>query len=224
MRCSPLLVMLVAATLASPCASWAQSGGVSLLLQVSNYHDRPIPGVILSAKGTGSTGQPTDIAGKTQLVLPQGTQPGGNVFLILVRAPSKDLQIFSPLHGRATVPLPGDFVEVYLGVRGTVAALTNPKIVDSLAVAINKMNAEPPPVGGGAEDSESQRRQDNLAEASKELGLEPNQVDDAIRELAKRVGGTRGEKIFAEYLEAYPGHRGPASKNAKTKSRWEPDQ
>jgi hypothetical protein len=202
MRRAGALLVVVAANATSPRVQWAKSGVPAqiasqvefavLFLQVSDYHDRPIAGVVLSAKGTGSTSKPTDVAGKTQLVLQQRTQPGGDVFLILVRAPSKNLMFFSPWHGHATVPSSGGFIDVVLGVPGTAAALSNTRVVQSVAVAINEMNASK-----GPPDDVRQR---NLQEVSKELGLGAAQVDRGIRAWAESATTPRQKQIAAEYL------------------------
>jgi biopolymer transport protein ExbB/biopolymer transport protein TolQ len=176
----------------------AASGAVGvLILQVSDSGDRPIRAVILSAKGGGSTSNPTDIAGKTQVLLPPGTQPGGDVFLTLVRAPSKDLRMIAPWHGHGIVPAWGGFLEVVLAAPGDLKALASPIVLKSVTAAINYMNGSRGGDGGLL-------AQTNLREVSQELDLEPALVNGAIRAWATKVSDPQQMRLAIEYLAVYP--------------------
>ncbi|MEK7409578.1 MAG: hypothetical protein AAB225_31310, partial [Acidobacteriota bacterium] len=74
-----------------------------LVLHVKDPRERPLPGVVLATEGDGSTGPPTDRAGKTRIRLAPATRPGARVSLQIVGAP-KDLVFLSPWDARATVP------------------------------------------------------------------------------------------------------------------------
>src|ERR1019366_5196257 len=104
-------------------------------VQVFDLHDRPLKNIVLSVGGNGSTTPPTDVAGKTQIILPEGTKPGDTVVLILVRAPSPNFILFSPWEGRAVVPNPQAFIAVVIGVRGDAAALRNTSVQASMLTA-----------------------------------------------------------------------------------------
>jgi hypothetical protein len=76
-----------------------------LIVQVVDPRDRPIAGVVLSTKGEGSVGQPTDISGKTRIRLTSQTRPGTLVSLVIVKVlDGRDLVFNSPWDGRARVP------------------------------------------------------------------------------------------------------------------------
>jgi hypothetical protein len=85
---APLLLFnpLVLLAFSAPAASQ------TVALYVSDYHSAPIKGAIISTKGNGSTSPPSDIAGKTRVVLPSRTQPGDPVDLSLVTAPDKNMR------------------------------------------------------------------------------------------------------------------------------------
>lgn len=93
----------------------------TVYLQVSDVHDQPMSGVILSTKTTGSTSPPSDVAGKTQITLNGSVQPGDAVVLVLVRAPRPGMRFYTPWEGFATVPKPSDAIPVVLGARVSVA-------------------------------------------------------------------------------------------------------
>src|SRR5215469_8627039 len=57
-----------------------------LVLYVSDVKDRPIEGVKIATEGDGSTGPPTDVAGKTRIRLAAATRPGTRVTLQIVGA------------------------------------------------------------------------------------------------------------------------------------------
>jgi hypothetical protein len=77
----------------------------TLVVQVIDTRDRPIAGVVLSTKGEGAVGQPTDISGKTKIRLAPQTRSGSWVSLLLVKVmDGRDLVFNSPWDGRARVP------------------------------------------------------------------------------------------------------------------------
>lgn len=76
-----------------------------LIVQVVDSRDRPIAGIVLSTKGEGAVGQPTDITGKTRIKLAQKTRPGSWVSLIVVKVlDGRDLVFNSPWDGRVMIP------------------------------------------------------------------------------------------------------------------------
>jgi len=201
------------------CASAAFANTI-VNFQVSNYAGKPIPGVILTAKVSSTTSPPTDVAGKTQIILNQDMQPGDAVPLVLVR-PEK-LRMFVPWQGRAIIPK-GLWVEVVLGEPGQAAALLNTSVVASLAGAINsearqsggdrkgskkkggKKKEETPPPSKGLSLSQSTFIQ--LEQAAEAIGLDPVEVDAAIRRMAKETKNGDQHKEFTRYDATLPRDR-----------------
>src|SRR5215470_2509243 len=76
-----------------------------LILNVKDTKDQPIGEVKISTEGDGSTGPPTDKAGKTRIRLAPQTQPGHRVTLQIVGSPAqRDLVFISPWDRTAQVP------------------------------------------------------------------------------------------------------------------------
>lgn len=76
-----------------------------LVIQVSDAHGRPIPGVVLSTKGEGEQGVATDATGKTRIRLAPQTAPGHAVTLMVIKVmDGRDLVFISPWDGKVTVP------------------------------------------------------------------------------------------------------------------------
>jgi hypothetical protein len=113
-----------------------------LVIQVVDTRDRPIAGVVLSTKGEGAVGQPTDISGKTRIKLAPQTRPGTLVSLLLVKVmDGRDLVFNSPWDGRARVPPfeseSENFVPVVLIARGERERLVSVSALkDSLVTSL----------------------------------------------------------------------------------------
>lgn len=167
----------------------------TVAIYVSDYHSSPIQGTILSTKGNGSTSPPTDIAGKTKIVMPSEVQPGDELSLTLVHAPVKTMQIMSPWQGRATVPKSTGFIEVVLGVPGDKVALQDPRVVSTWAQAIVRKNDQ----SGFVVDAPTR----NLKDFAKQVGFTPNEIDSAIRSLGTSDDETKRSKA-AMYVNQYP--------------------
>jgi hypothetical protein len=156
-----------------------------LTLQVSDLQDRPVVGVVVSAKDSAtSTSAPTDKAGKTQIVFAKDLQPGQDVVLVLVKAPSKKLRFFSPWEGSATVPTSDRAIAIVLGVLGDQAALVNPNVVGTLANAVAR-RVQLSATNGHTSPASTM---DALSSVARECQLNPVQVDKAIRGLASGTG------------------------------------
>jgi hypothetical protein len=169
----------------------------SVAIYVSDYHDKPISGTILSTKGGGSTSPPTDISGKTRIVVPSSLQPGDELQLSLVRAPVHTMRIVAPWQGGAIVPRSSGFIQVVLGVPGDKWALRDPRVVSSWALAIVQKSEAPsllPP---------EQKRKETLVTFAKQAGFTPEQIDSAIRALAD-VNDPYQRHAVGLYLDEYP--------------------
>ena len=179
----------------------------TLLLQVCDVRDQPMSGVVLTAKSSGSTSPPTDVAGKTQIMLLPNLLPGEPVSLVLVRAPRAGLQIYSPWEGSATIPNPNYALAVVLGSRGDRAALENRRVTDSLAEAVLKKQENHLPAGAFGRAMPSKRKGLNaLSDVSMDAGLDPLQVDDAIRKWADNPVPKGESGAFTRYVKVMPSH------------------
>jgi hypothetical protein len=105
MRFSFSLLCIAISAVSTPIVARAQDR--ILVVQVVDTRDRPVPGVVLSTKGEGAVGTPTDISGKTRIRLAPQTRPDSWVSLVLVKVigdQNLDLVFISPWDGRARVP------------------------------------------------------------------------------------------------------------------------
>ena len=166
----------------------ASASSQSVQIQVSDYHERPIPGTVLGGKSAGtSTSNPTDVAGKTQVIPPPGAQPGDPLSLVLVRAPARTMIIMSPFQGRATIPRAPGFIEVILGERGDSWALRDKRVVWSWIATLVQMNRTSFPP------------RDNLKKMAEESGFTVEQLDDAISKATSETTDPSRAKLAAEY-------------------------
>jgi hypothetical protein len=188
------LLWIIGWLLAAHCV---QAVSQSVALYVSDYHDKPISGTILGTKGAGATSPPTDISGKTRIVVPSTIQPGDDLELSLVRAPVRTMRIVAPWQGRAVVPKSSGFVQVVLGVPGDKWALRDPRVVSSWAEAIAREDEAPSLL------SPDQKRKETLATFAKQAGFTPGQIDSAIRALAD-VNDPYQRHAVDLYLGEYP--------------------
>ncbi len=170
-------------------------------IQVSDYHERPILGVILSGKASGtSTSKPTDLAGRTQIIPPPGAQPGEPLPLTLVKAPSPKMIIMSPFEGHATIPKSPWFVEVILGEPGDTWALKDERVVSTWAYALlegYKEEQEPPSQVNGWSP------QANLSRVASAAGFTPDQIDHAIHTMYDDTQNVNRRALAREYLRVY---------------------
>jgi hypothetical protein len=173
----------------------------SVQIQVSDYHEHPILGTILSGKGSGtSTSKPTDLAGKTQIIPPPGAQSGDPFPLTLVKAPNPKMIIMSPFEGRATIPKPPWFIEVILGEPGDTWALKDERVVSSWAItllAAYKAEQSPPSPGS------SSSLEANLSRVASAAGFTPEQIDHAIHSLYNDTENANRRALAREYLREY---------------------
>ncbi len=164
----------------------------SVQIQVSDYHQRPIQGAILSGKASGtSTSKPTDLAGKTQIIPPPGAQPGDPLPLTLVKAPSPKMIIMSPFEGRATIPKSPWFVEVILGEPGNTWALKDERVVSTWAITLLELNKV------------EQAPESNLSRVASIAGFTPEQIDHAIHSMYNDTENVNRRALARDYLGVY---------------------
>jgi hypothetical protein len=168
----------------------------SVQIQVSDYHERPIEGTILSGKAPGtSTSRPTDLAGKTQIIPPPGAQPGDPLPLTLVKAPNPKMIIMSPFEGRATIPKAPWFVEVILGEPGDPWALKDERVVSTWALSL--LDAYK------AEQESGWSPQASLATVASAAGFSSEQIDHAIHTMYDDTENATRRALAREYLRVY---------------------
>ena len=161
-------------------------------IQVSDYHERPIEGAILSGKASGtSTSRPTDLAGKTQIIPPPGAQPGDALPLTLVKAPSPKMIIMSPFEGHATIPRSPWFVEVILGEPGDTWALKDERVVSTWALTLLDLYKV------------EQTPEANLSRVASASGFTSEQIDHAIHTMYENTENVTRRALAKEYLRVY---------------------
>lgn len=204
----PLLTLIIVLT----CCRLVRAEEGVLWVQVSDPQGRPIPGVVLSAAGPSSTSAPTEVSkqvtevsGKARIRLGAGTRSADEVELVIVRA-EQDLVFISPWNQRVTVPCFDDnarcVAKVVLAERGNRALLEYPPAQLAMAAKVNAANAAA--AGKGEDTSVEARRRDNLLGVAKAYGRTPEEVDLAIRSLAKNTTDPYELGQVALYERNYP--------------------
>jgi tetratricopeptide (TPR) repeat protein len=172
-----------------------------LVVQVTDTQGRPLAGVVLTVKGDGAVGPPTDNAGKTRIKLAPQTPPGRDVSLQLVRA-ERDLVFISPWNNRVTVP-PFDstselVVEVVMTERGNRLLLETPEFAVAIISKVNELNAVNTS-GNLIEDP----RKANLESVANLYGFSSAEVERAVTALETRTGDPYQLGIVALYKSNY---------------------
>ena len=172
-----------------------------LVISVADPKGKPISGVVLSTKGDGSTGSPTDISGKTRLRLAPQTRPGTWVTLQITHiSGSRDLVFISPWDQRVIVPPFSNESENYVPL---IVAERNSREVlaskDALVALAARIVAKPSPKSSGTQTSD--RKRQVLAAAALEYGLDPVEVDSAIRSWNPKPSDLYAKGLAAFYKE-----------------------
>jgi tetratricopeptide (TPR) repeat protein len=152
-----------------------------LVISVADPKGKPIAGVVLSSKGDGSTGSPTDISGKTRLRLAPQTRPGTWVTLQITHiSGGRDLVIISPWDQRVIIPPFSNESENYVPL---IIAERNSREVlaskDALAALAARIVAKPS--SKSHRTSSDDRKPEFLAATALDYGLDPVDVDSAMR-------------------------------------------
>jgi tetratricopeptide (TPR) repeat protein len=175
-----------------------------LVIHVADVSGEPVPGVIITANGDSSEPQ-TDNAGKARIKLASQTQPGEEVTLSIVRSPvGKNLVFVSPWNNRVRVP-PFDnktqnVVDVVLVEAGDRAALENRQVLIALVSRINEANV----ISIIDQASTQEQRQAHLIAIAKLYGLNPEEIDQAIRDWGAKTNDPYERGLTALYAENYP--------------------
>jgi tetratricopeptide (TPR) repeat protein len=188
--------MAIGALLLGTAAPTGAAQGI-LVVQVSDLKGTPIPRVQLATKGDGSIGPPTDAAGRTRLSLAAQTKPQTIVALTIVSAP-KDLVFISPWDNQVRVPPfeneSQNFASVVLADRTDRALLENGKVVVSV---VSKLNLSTAPKD--ASNQPAERRADALSQTAATFGVQPSDLDAAIRAYGPRAADPYDKGMVALY-------------------------
>ena len=191
LRATVIAVLLVGA------AAPARAAQGILVVQVSDLKGAPIPRVQLATKGDGSIGPPTDAAGRTRISLAAQTRPQTIVALTIVSAP-KDLVFISPWDNQVRIPPfeneSQNFASVVLADRTDRALLENGKVVVSVVSKLNLLTAPK-----DASNQPAERRADALSQTAAALGVQPSQLDTAIRAYGPRATDPYDKGMVALY-------------------------
>jgi tetratricopeptide (TPR) repeat protein len=174
-----------------------------LVLQVATTAGAPIPRVIVSTKGDGAVGPPTDVAGRTRIRLAAQTKPQAIVGLTIVSAP-KDLVFISPWDNQIRIPPfeneSQNFAAVVLAERGDRALLENGKALLSMVAKVN-LNAG---AKAATEAKAADRRGLALNQVATAFGLEPAEVDAALRAWSGQVAAPYEMGMASLYADRLP--------------------
>jgi tetratricopeptide (TPR) repeat protein len=193
---SVLRATVIAVLLVGSAAPARAAQGI-LVVQVSDLKGAPIPRVQLATKGDGSIGPPTDAAGRTRISLAAQTKPQTIVALTIVSAP-KDLVFISPWDNQVRVPPfeneSQNFASVVLADRTDRALLENGKVVVSV---VSKLNLSTAPKD--ASNQPAERRAVALSQTAATLGVQPSELDAAIRAYGPRATDPYDKGMVALY-------------------------
>src|SRR5258705_5020339 len=188
-----IAALLTGAALAAPVDA---AQGI-LVVQVSDLKGAPIPRVRLATKGDGSIGPPTDAAGRTRISLASQTKPQTIVALTIVSAP-KDLVFVSPWDNQVRVPPfeneSQNFASVVLADRADRALLENGKVVVSV---VSRLNLSTAPKDSSNQPAE--RRSEAVNQTAEAFGVQPWELDAAIRAWGPRAADPYDKGMVALY-------------------------
>jgi tetratricopeptide (TPR) repeat protein len=180
---------------------WAETG--ILVVNVQDVHKHPIFGVQIGVEGNGGSAV-TDDHGKARIRLAaQNKQKDWVSLQILKSPPGKDLVMVSPWDSRTQVPSfeneLENFVRVVVEFRDR-AALEDGSVLAALTAKINKANAPKTVEKEGHEEDPKA----NLAALAKQYGLDPEELDKAIRSWGERTTDPYEAGLAALYQRNYP--------------------
>jgi hypothetical protein len=196
------LVLLGASLCAAGGVAWAELG--VLVVHVEDVQRRPISGVQIGTEGDGGSAITGD-DGKARIPLAKQTKEKGWVSLqILNSPPHKDFVMVSPWDYRTVVPSfeneSENFVKVVVVQRGDRAALENGTVLAAATAQINKANA--PKIADKQAPQEDPKA--NLAAVAKQYGLDPSDLDNAIRSWGEKTTDPYQAGLAALYRRKYP--------------------
>ena len=194
------LALVVGLCLAN--AVWAESG--ILVVNVQDVHMRSVGGVEIGVEGDGGSGV-TDDHGKARIRLAaQNKQKDWVTLQIMKSPPGRDLVMVSPWDSRTPVPSfeneSENFVRVVVVEFRDRAALEDGSVLAALTAKINKANAP--------KTVEKERHEEdpkaNVAAVAKQYGLDPEELDRAIRSWGEKTTDPYEAGLAALYQRNYP--------------------
>jgi hypothetical protein len=183
-----------------------------LVVHVANTKDQPISDIQMSIEGTGTISSPTtdrpstDSAGKTRIKLAPDTRAGDWVTLLVVKWLSHDQELvfISPWNHRIIVP-PFDneavnYVPIILAKRSDRTLLSDDRVMEAITASIvEKLSPKSP-----KEELTEEQKEAILKEQAQKYGLEPTDIDRAIRLWKERTKDPYEKGLAALYEENYP--------------------
>ena len=158
---------------------WAEAG--VLVVHVKDVQRHPISGLQIGVEGDGGSAITLD-DGKARIVLARDTKEKSWVSLQILKSPAgKDFVMVSPWDYRTIVPSfvneSENFVEVVIVRRGDRVALESNVVLSAATAQINNANA--PKTADKQAPPEDPKA--SLTAVAKQYGLEPDDLDQAIR-------------------------------------------
>jgi tetratricopeptide (TPR) repeat protein len=172
-----------------------------LRILVVDLEGKPIPGIQLSARGASSVGITTD-DGKVTIVLAPQTAANSEVKLYIVDAP-KEYVFISPWESQIRVPpfdnATSNSVQVVLAEKGLRALLEDHRALVAAAEAIKRAADW----RIGKEILPREKRVETLTTVAEVFGLDPKDLDQALRELEEKAKDPYEKGMSAFYTENY---------------------
>jgi tetratricopeptide (TPR) repeat protein len=178
-----------------------------LWLHVIDTRGQPIEGIRLSPKGNGSVSDPTTLAGRTRIRLAPDTRAGQWVSLQVVnkRSDHQGWVFISPWDSRVLIPpfeeASENFAPIVLARRSDRQMLENPEALAAITSSILEQVSRKTSIN---QEYIREQRQEILAEQAKKFGLEPGEVDQAIRAWQQKTKDPYEKGLAALYAENYP--------------------
>ena len=175
-----------------------------LVVHVEDVQRRPISGVQIGVEGDGGSSITGD-DGKARIPLAKQTKEKSWVFLQILRSPPrKDFVMVSPWDYRAVIPSfeneSENFVEVVVVRRRDRAALESGTVLAAATAQINKANA---PKTADKQASQEDPKS-SLTAVAKQYGLDPGDLDRAIRSWGEKTTDPYEAGLAALYGRNYP--------------------
>lgn len=181
---------------------YAERGYV--LVQVEDTAHKPVRALEIGIDGPGGSSALTDDHGGAKLALGSAAKEGDWLSLVIRHSPpgtalDKQFVMISPWDSRAQVPSfeskPENFIRVVVMHREDRAAIEDGRALASLTAKINKANS--PKFAGAQAPREDPRA--NLDAVAKQYGLDPDDLDRAIRAWAAKTTDTYEAGLGALY-------------------------
>ena len=181
---------------------WMEAG--ILVVNVQDVRKHPVSGVQIGVEGDGGSAV-TDDHGKARIRLAPQNKEKDWVSLQIVKSPlGKDLVMVSPWDSRTPIPSfeneSENFVRIVVVEYRDRAALENGSVLAALTAKINQGNAPKTPEKEGREEDPKA----NLAAVAQQFGLDPEDLDKAIRAWGEKTTDTYEAGLAALYQRNYP--------------------